>query len=92
MELWAEIRRRVRTGELSLRQAADLYHLNFRTVQKIVHQTQPQDRANLARPRPQPVLADVLPIIEQILQSDEHAPPRQRHTLSAPPSRRAAAR
>jgi len=80
MLLWAEIRRRVGTGELSLRQAAAEYHLNFRTVRKIVHQTQPASQADLPRPRPQPVLGPFLPVIEQILQDDRDAPPRQRHT------------
>ena len=35
MELWSEIRRRVLTGEISLRQACSEYRLNFRTVRKI---------------------------------------------------------
>jgi len=41
MELWSEIRRRVLTGELSLRQACSEYGLNFRTVRKIVHHSEP---------------------------------------------------
>ncbi|TWT66958.1 transposase [Posidoniimonas polymericola] len=32
MELWTEVRRRVLTGELSRRQAAEEYDLNYRTV------------------------------------------------------------
>jgi transposase len=80
MQLWAEIRRRVLAGELSIRQAATEYDLNFRTVHKIVHQTEPPTGPTLARPRPKPVLDPFLPIIRQILQEDLAAPPKQRHT------------
>ena len=38
MELWSEIRRRVLAGDISMRQACSAYHLNFRTVRKIVRE------------------------------------------------------
>jgi transposase len=79
MRLWAEIRRRVRAGELSLRQAAQQYHLNFRTVQKIVAQPEPPP-FHTPPPRAKPVLGPFLPIIQQILDDDRLAPPKQRHT------------
>jgi transposase len=79
MQIWAEIRRRVLSGELSLRQAAHDYRLNFRTVQKIVHHHQPPT-FHQDRPRPKPVLDPFLPLIHEILQQDRHAPPKQRHT------------
>jgi len=79
MQLWSEVRRRVRTGELSLRQAAAQYHLNFRTVQKIVQQPEPPP-FRPAAPRAKPVLGPFLAIIHQILDDDRHAPPKQRHT------------
>jgi transposase len=79
MQLWAEIRRRVLTGELSLRQAAAHYGLNFRTVQKIVAQTQPTPFQQPA-PRAKPVLGPFLSVIRQILDDDRLAPPKQRHT------------
>ena len=79
MRLWAEIRRRVRAGELSLRQAARHYHLNFRTVQKIVAQADPPP-FQPPPARPKPVLGPFLGIIQQILDDDRHAPPKQRHT------------
>ena len=41
MELWSQIRRRIRTGEISMRQACIEYHLNFRTIRKIVLQPEP---------------------------------------------------
>ncbi len=79
MELWSEIRRRVRTGEISMRQACSEYHLNFRTVRKIVRQPEPSPfRAPPARPKP--VLGPFLSILQQIIDGDRHAPPKQRHT------------
>jgi transposase len=79
MELWSQIRQRVRSGALSLRQACREYHLNFRTVQKIVRHAEPAPYQQ-SQPRPRPVLGPFLSIIEQILLEDQHAPPKQRHT------------
>jgi len=79
MELWSEIRRRVVTGELSLRQACSEYGLNFRTVRKIVrHPEPPPFRA--PAPRAKPVLGPFLAIVQQIIDDDQHAPAKQRHT------------
>src|SRR2546421_305100 len=55
MELWSEIRRRVLTGDISLRQACSEYHLNFRTVRKIVRHAEPPP-FHSAAPRPKPAL------------------------------------
>jgi transposase len=79
MRLWSEIRRRVRAGELSLRQAAREYDLNFRTVQKIVAQSEPPP-FQPPPPRARPVLGPFLHVIQQILDDDRLAPPKQRHT------------
>jgi transposase len=79
MELWSEIRRRVVTGEISLRQACSEYGLNFRTVRKIVRHTEPPP-FHAPPPRPKPVLGPFLAIVQQILDDDHHAPPKQRHT------------
>jgi transposase len=79
MPLWSEIRRRVLSGELSLRQACAEYGLNFRTAHQIVHHADPP--AYTARaPRPKPVLGAFLPLIHELLDGDRHAPPKQRHT------------
>jgi transposase len=79
MELWSEIRRRVVTGELSLRQACSEYGLNFRTVRKIVrHPEPPPFRA--PAPRAKPVLGPFVTIVQQIIDDDHHAPPKQRHS------------
>jgi transposase len=79
MELWTEIRRRVLTGELSMRQACSQYGINFRTVQKIVRQPEPT-AYHAEQARGKPVLGPHLLTIEQILEADRHAPPKQRHT------------
>jgi hypothetical protein len=79
MELWSEIRRRVVTGELSLRQACSEYGLKFRTIRKIVRHPEPPPY-HTAQPRAKPVLGPFLPLIHQILDEDQLAPPKQRHT------------
>src|SRR6516162_6510336 len=79
MEKWAEIRRRVLTGELSMRQACSEYGLNFRTISKVVHHAEPPP-FRIDKPRRKPTLGRFLPIIHQILDDDRHAPPKQRHT------------
>src|SRR6516162_9390595 len=80
MELWSEIRRRVLASEISLRQACSEYGLNFRTVRKIVrHPEPPPFRA--PPPRRKPVLGPFLAVIQQIIDADRHAPPKQRHTV-----------
>src|SRR5437867_1193857 len=79
MEIWTEIRRRVLSGELSMRQACSEYRLNFRTVQKIVGNAEPLPR-RVERPRSKPILGPFLPIIHSIIDADRHAPPKQRHT------------
>ena len=79
MELWSEIRRRVWTGELSMRQACSEYGLNFRTIDKIVRHPEPPPYQP-KQPRAKPTLGPYLPIIQQILADDRHAPPKQHHT------------
>jgi transposase len=79
MELWSEIRRRVVTGAISLRQACSEYGLNFRTVRKIVrHPEPPPFRARA--PRAKPMLGPFLALVHQIIDDDHHAPPKQRHS------------
>lgn len=79
MHLWSEIRRRVLCEELSLRQACREYHLNFRTIVKIVNQSQPSPYQQL-KSRAKPVLGPFLDTIQQILTDDRSAPTKQRHT------------
>ena len=53
MEPWSEIRRRIKSGELSMRQACSEYKLNFQTVQKIVNNPEPASY-HTAQPRGKP--------------------------------------
>jgi transposase len=79
MELWTEIRRRVLTGELSRRQAAREYKLNYRTVAKVCQHAEPPGyQASAARQRPK--MEPFLPRIAEILEADRQAPKKQRHT------------
>jgi transposase len=79
MELWAEIRRRVLTGEISKRQACAEYEIHWQTLKKILaHEEPPGFRATA--PRAKPRLGPFLPIIHQILEADRTAPKKQRHT------------
>jgi transposase len=79
MELWSEIRRRVLSGEISLRQACSEYELNFRTVRKIVRHPEPLP-FHAPPPRAKPVLGPFLAIVQKIIDDDHHAPAKQRHT------------
>jgi transposase len=79
MELWSQIRRRVLAGEISMRQACSEYHLNFRTIRKIVRQPEPAP-FHAPPPRAKPVLGPFLTILHDLLDADRHAPPKQRHT------------
>jgi transposase len=79
MELWAEIRRRVLTGEISKREACREYDLHWQTLKKILAADEPPPfRARV--PRAKPRLGPFLPIIHQILEADRQAPKKQRHT------------
>lgn len=78
MEIWSVIRRRVNSGEISMRRACVEYHLNWRTVKKIVSHTEPAPRQSSTRRKP--TLDPVVPIIHAILEADRQAPPKQRHT------------
>jgi transposase len=79
LELWSEIRRRLRTGAISMRQACSEYHLNFRTIRKIVRQPEPAP-LRAPPPRPPPVLGPFLAILQQIVDEERQAPAKQRHT------------
>jgi transposase len=79
MEQWAEIRRRVLTGELSKREACREYGLHWQTLKKILAADEPPPfRPEV--PRAKPRLGPFLPVIHQILEADRQAPKKQRHT------------
>src|SRR5262249_37110993 len=79
MEQWAEIRRRVLTGQISKRQACADYQIHWRTLTKILEHEEPPPFRQAA-PRTKPRLGPFLPIIHAILEADRQAPPKQRHT------------
>ena len=79
MELWAEIRRRVLTGEVSKRQACRTYEIHWATLKKILaHEEPPGYRRR--QPLRRPTIEPVLPVIRQILADDASAPKKQKHT------------
>lgn len=79
MEKWAEIRRRVLTGELSRRQACREYKLHWETIQKVLAHVEPPGYRR-AKPRQRPKMERFLPLIAEILVGDAKAPKKQRHT------------
>ena len=79
MELWAEIRRRVLTGEISKRAACSQYEIHWATLKKILSHEEPPGYRRSRSPR-RPTIEPVLPILRQILDDDTKAPKKQRHT------------
>jgi transposase len=79
MEQWAEIRRRVLTGELSKREACREYGLHWQTLKKVLAADEPPP-FRVKVPRAKPRLGPFLPIIHDLLEADRTAPPKQRHT------------
>ncbi|MCB9951682.1 MAG: IS21 family transposase [Planctomycetaceae bacterium] len=78
MQKWAEIRRRVLTGEISKRAACREYDIHWETLQKILTHTEPP---GYRRTKPRGSKIDpFVPIIEQILESDKQVHRKQRHT------------
>ena len=82
MDRWVEIRRRVLTKELSKRAACEEYDLAWRTLQRILKHEEPAGY-QMKEPRQKRKLATFLPIIHEILERDQQAPKKQRHTASA---------
>jgi transposase len=79
MEQWAEIRRRVLTGEITKREACREYGLHWQTLKKILAADEPPSFRPKV-PRAKPRLGPFLPVIHQILEADRQAPKKQRHT------------
>ncbi|HSG70020.1 MAG TPA: IS21 family transposase [Planctomycetaceae bacterium] len=78
MQKWAEIRRRVLTGEISKRGACAEYDIHWDTLQKILTHTAPPGYRRI-QPR-KSKLDPFLPIIYEILKSDRQIHRKQRHT------------
>jgi transposase len=79
MEQWAEIRRRVLTGEISQREACRQYHIHWLTLKKMLALAEPPGYRRSQPPR-RSKIDPVLPVIRQILDDDTRAPKKQRHT------------
>ena len=79
MDQWADIRRRVLVDGESKRSVQRHYKLHWKTLQKILSQPEPPGYRQ-SRPRAKKKLGPFLPVIEEILRQDRHAPPKQRHT------------
>jgi transposase len=79
MEMWTEIRRKVLVEGASKRSIRRDYRVSARTLEKILANAQPPGyRQRIARPKP--MLGQFLGVIDEILEADKTAPPKQRHT------------
>ncbi len=79
MEMWTEIRRKVLVEGASKRSIMRDYGIGHQALTKILANPEPPGY-RLTNSRAKPVLGAFLPIIDQILEDDRTAPPKQRHT------------
>ena len=77
---FAAIRRAHRDG-LSIREIARKLGVGRDTVRKALHHPEPPPYT-LDRPRPAPAFGPFREVVDAILDADEQAPPKQRHTAS----------
>ena len=79
MEIWTEIRRKVLVEGASKRSIRRDYRVSTRTLEKILANAQPPGyRQRITRTKP--MLGQFLGVIDEILEADKAAPPKQRHT------------
>ena len=79
MDTWTNIRRDVLVDGMSKREACKKYHLNFRTIQKILSHAEPPGYCQTAS-RDKPTIGPFIPIIHEILEADKQVHKKQRHT------------
>ena len=79
MEVWAEIRRRVLTGELSKRAACREYDLHWDTLKKILECVEPPGYRR-TQPPEKPKIGPFVDRIHEILKADQQVSRKQRHT------------
>jgi len=80
MHNWTEIRRLVLTEKKSKRAVCREFSLHWQTLEKILSHPEPPGYRQ-RQPRERPKLAPFLPLIHEILEQDQTAPRKQRHTL-----------
>ena len=79
MDLWTNVRKAVLGGEMTRREAAKKFKLNFRTIQKILAHVEPPGYRR-TEPHKKPIIGPFIPIIHEILEADKKAHSKQRHT------------
>jgi transposase len=73
--------RQLRRDGLTIRQIADRLHRSPKTILKALTHPEPKPYT-LAEPRPAPVFGPYRAIVDAILEADQSAPRKQRHTAS----------
>ena len=77
---WMITEQFARRGDgMSIREIVRAFHHSRYKVRQVLEQSEPTPRSQ-ARNRHAPVLGRLHAVIDQILASDEDAPPKQRHT------------
>jgi transposase len=79
MDMWTEIRRKVLVEGASKRSILRDYGIGHQVLAKILVNPEPPDH-QVGGPRPKPKLGEFLGVIDEILEADKTAPPKQRHT------------
>ncbi len=79
MQLWTEVRRAVLVDGLSQTQACQKFKIHSDVVKRILAHSESLGY-QLSRPREKPKIAPFIPIIEEILKSDQRVPCKQRHS------------
>jgi len=79
VELFEQIRRDWRAGEVSIRELAVRHHVHRRTVRQALASAVPPPRKEYS-PRPRPAIGPYAAIIDGWLLADREVPRKQRHT------------
>jgi transposase len=79
MNEWTEIRRKVLVEGASKRSIRRDYNIGSQALEKILDNAEPPGYRQKAV-RPKPRLGQFLGVIDEILEADKTAPPKQRHT------------
>ncbi len=79
MDMWTEIRRKVLVEDASKRSILRDYGIGHQVLSKILSNPEPTGY-QVRGPRTKPKLGPFLGVIDEILEADKAAPPKQRHT------------